>query len=249
MQAFQDRIHELIVRTTTRLSDDAMQALARGRAVESAGTRNAIANAAIAVNVDMARVDSAPVCQDTGMPNFRVQHPLGFDTITAAEQIKLALRRATQEGLLRPNSVDAVTGANEGNEGTLYPVIKFKAWRQPHLHVRLVLKGGGSENKSAQYTLPATLAGVGKAGRDLAGVRKCILHALYAAQGQGCSPGFLGVGVGGDRTGSYELAKEQLLRALDDATPAPLLARGAHSVMALAHVICQARGYLQRFVE
>lgn len=225
MQAFQERMYELIVRTSTTLPDDAMAAMARGRAAESAGTRNAIANAAIAINLDMARQGVAPVCQDTGMPTFVVRHPIGFDTILAAEQIKLALRRATAEGLLRPNSVDSVTGANEGNEGTLYPVIKFEAWRQDELHVSLTLKGGGSENMAAQYSLPATLEGIGKAGRTLDGVRKCILHALYNAQGKGCSPGFLGVGIGGDRAGSFELAKKQLLRPLDDCNPDPVLAK------------------------
>jgi fumarate hydratase class I len=225
MKAFQERMYELIVRTSTTLPADALQALARARAAESEGSRDAIANAAIAINIDMAVDGTAPVCQDTGMPTFVVRHPIGFDTLQAAEQIKLALRRATKAGIMRPNSVDSITGVNEGNEGTLYPVIKFEAWTEPRLHVSLVLKGGGSENMAAQYSLPATLEGLGKAGRDMDGVRKCILHALYTAQGKGCSPGFLGVGIGGDRTGSYELAKKQLLRPLDDENPDPVLAK------------------------
>jgi fumarate hydratase class I len=225
MKAFQDRMYELIVRTSTTLPPDVMAAMARARANESAGTRDALANAAIAINVDMAVDGTAPVCQDTGMPTFVVHHPIGFDTITAAEHISLALRRATEAGMLRPNSVDSITGANQGNEGTMYPVVKFEAWRQESLHVSLTLKGGGSENMAAQYSLPATLDGLGKAGRDMDGVRKCILHALYKAQGKGCSPGFLGVGIGGDRTGSYELAKKQLLRPLDDENPDPVLAK------------------------
>ncbi len=224
MQAFQDRMYELIVRTSTLLSDDVINALAAGRAREDAGTRAGIATAAIALNIEMAKNDRAPICQDTGMPTFEVHHPLGFDTIEARAQIRLALRRATEEGLLRPNSVDSVSGKNQGNEGTLYPPIHFHPWRQDHLHVQLILKGGGCENKSAQYALPATLEGVGKAGRDLDGVRKCILHALFKAQGQGCAPGFLGVGIGGDRAGSYELAKTQLFRACDDENPDEQLA-------------------------
>jgi len=225
MKAFQDRMYELIVRTSTTLPPDGMAALARARAAENAGTRDAIANAAIAINVNMAAQGTAPICQDTGMPTFVVHHPIGFDTIDATEQIKLALRRATAAGMLRPNSVDSVTGANEGNEGTLYPVIKFEAWRESTLHISLTLKGGGSENMSAQYSLPAVLDGLGKAGRDMDGVRKCILDALYKAQGKGCSPSFLGVGVGGDRTGSYELSKKQLLRPLDDVNPDPILSK------------------------
>jgi len=93
------------------------------------------------------------------------------------------------------------------------------------MEAKLVLKGGGCENKNIQYSLPATLEHVGKAGRDLDGVRKCILHAIWQAQGQGCSIGFLGVGIGGDRTSGYTLAKEQLFRRLDDTNPNPLLAK------------------------
>ncbi|PNB77297.1 fumarate hydratase, partial [Pseudomonas sp. FW305-BF6] len=63
------------------------------------------------------------------------------------------------------------------------------------------------------------LEGLGKAGRDLDGIRKCILHSVYQAQGQGCSAGFIGVGIGGDRTSGYELAKDQLFRLTDDVNP------------------------------
>ena len=47
----------------------------------------------------------------------------------------------------------------------------------------------------------------------LDGIRKCILHSVYQAQGQGCSAGFIGVGIGGDRSSGYDLAKEQLFRS------------------------------------
>ena len=50
----------------------------------------------------------------------------------------------------------------------------------------------------------------------LDGIRKCILHSVYQAQGQGCSAGFIGVGIGGDRSSGYELAKEQLFRHVED---------------------------------
>ena len=42
----------------------------------------------------------------------------------------------------------------------------------------------------------------------------CILCA--SAQGYGCAPGILGVCIGGDRATGYEIAKEQLLRPLDE---------------------------------
>lgn len=99
------------------------------------------------------------------------------------------------------------------------PVIHFEQWEEEKIDVRLILKGGGCENKNIQYSLPAELEGLGKAGRDLDGIRKCILHAVYQAQGQGCSAGFIGVGIGGDRTTGYELAKKQLFRKVEDVNP------------------------------
>ena len=97
--------------------------------------------------------------------------------------------------------------------------------------MKLILKGGGCENKNIQYSLPAELEGVGKAGRDLDGIRKCMMHAVYQAQGQGCSAGFIGVGIGGDRTTGYELAKHQLFRHVDDVNPNPDLRKLEEYVM------------------
>jgi fumarate hydratase class I len=85
-----------------------------------------------------------------------------------------------------------------------------------------MLKGGGCENVGAQYSLPDNRL---KAGRDLEGVRKMVLDAVYQAQGEGCAPGFLGVSIGGDRGTSYVASKEALLRRDDDLNPDPELAR------------------------
>src|SRR5690606_10939918 len=144
--------------------------------------------------------------------------------IVMKKQILEAVRQATKDAKLRPNSVDSLTGANSGDnlgEGT--PVIHFEQWENETIDMRLILKGGGCENKNIQYSLPAQLEGLGKAGRDLDGIRKCIMHAVYQAQGQGCSAGFIGVGIGGDRTTGYELAKKQLFRTTDDVNPVPEL--------------------------
>ena len=94
----------------------------------------------------------------------------------------------------------------------------------------LALKGGGCENMSAQYKLPGEFNGK-KFGRDLEGVRACILDAVYQAQGKGCSPGFLGVSIGGDRASGYEWAKHQLLRDIDDANPNQELAQLEAKIM------------------
>jgi fumarate hydratase class I len=103
-------------------------------------------------------------------------------------------------------------------------VIHFEQWERDEIEVKLILKGGGCENKNIQYSLPATLERLGRADRTLEGVRKCLLHAVWQAQGQGCAPGALGVCIGSDRAHGYDIAKAQLFRTLDDVNPDPELA-------------------------
>ena len=116
-------------------------------------------------------------------------------------------------------------------------MIHFEQWENDEIEVKLILKGGGCENKNIQYSLPMELDHLGKAGRDLEGVRKCILHAVWQAQGQGCAPGAVGVCIGSDRAHGYLLAKYQLFRTLDDTNPNPDLAKLEAEIMEEANKI------------
>ena len=78
---------------------------------------------------------------------------------------------------------------------------------------------------------------LGRADRSLDGVRRCILHAVWNAQGKGCSPGAVGVCVGGDRTSGYLHAKEQLFRTLDDVNPDHRLAELEASIMSTVNTL------------
>ena len=152
------------------------------------------------------------------MPTFEVKTPVGVNQIWMKQQIRQAVAEATRRGKLRPNSVDSITGANSGdNLGPGTPILHFEQWdNDDEIEVKLILKGGGCENTNAQYSLPAELPHLGRADRSLDGVRKCILHAVWQAQGKGCAPGAVGVCIGGDRTSGYTEAKQQLFRTLDD---------------------------------
>jgi fumarate hydratase class I len=217
MENFYESMYQLIVETSTNLPKDVRRAIAAAKQRESAGTRSAMSLATITNNIKMADDNISPICQDTGLPTFKLKVPVGANQLVMKKEIKRAIEQATKDGKLRPNSVDSISGDNSGDnlgEGT--PVIKFEQWENDYIDARLILKGGGCENKNIQYSLPCELDGLGKAGRDLDGIRKCIMHSVYQAQGQGCSAGFIGVGIGGDRTSGYELAKEQLFRRVDD---------------------------------
>src|SRR5580698_1446822 len=225
MTFLKDSLIELITQTSTNLPPDVRAAMGVALEAEVAGTQASQALGIIATNIDMAQEDAGPICQDTGMPTFVVHTPVGVNQLQVKRAIREAVAEATRRGKLRPNSVDTLTGKNSGdNLGVETPVIHVEQWEQDEIEVRLILKGGGCENKNIQYSLPCELDHLGKAGRDLEGVRKCLLHAVWQAQGQGCAPGALGVCVGSDRAHGYVLAKNQLFRTLDDTNPVPELA-------------------------
>src|SRR5881628_1990561 len=233
LPSFFDSVLQLIVRTSTDLPPDVRAAMTTALVSEPAGTRSSQALTIIAQNIDLAVDNEGAICQDTGMPTFEVQAPVAADQIWMRRQIREAVAEATRRGKLRPNSVDSITGENSGtNLGPGTPIIHFDQWERDTIEIKLILKGGGCENTNAQYALPVELPHLGRADRTLDGVRKCILHAVWQAQGKGCSPGAVGVCIGGDRTSGYAHAKEQLFRTLDDVNPDPQLAELEASIMA-----------------
>ena len=216
---------ELITRTSSDLPPDVRAAMSIASSNETPGTQSSQALDVILTNVDMASDNEGPICQDTGMPTFVIRTPVGVNQIRIKKAIQDAVAEATRLGKLRPNSVDSLTGENSGdNLGEETPVMHFTQWEAADIEIKLLLKGGGCENKNIQYSVPCDLEHLGRADRNLEGVRKCILHAVWQAQGQGCAPGAVGVCIGSDRAHGYALAKEQLFRTLDDVNPNTTLA-------------------------
>lgn len=224
MRDITQELLELVRFTSTNLPPDAEKALRDALEKEEPGSAAHNALITILKNVEMTRRNSTPICQDTGTPIFFVHYPEGWSPRKLREQIKAAVEQATKKNYLRPNAVDSLNGKNTGNNlgDQHFPTIHFEESDGDQLSVELMLKGGGCENVGAQYSLPDNRL---KAGRDLEGVRKMVLDAVYQAQGEGCAPGFLGVSIGGDRGTSYVASKEALLRRDDDLNPDPELAR------------------------
>ncbi len=227
MEQFQKSIYDLITQTSTNLPADVRAAMDAALDREDSANQAGQALAVIANNIDQASDCEGPICQDTGWPTFEIKTPVGANQIVMKRQIRAAIAEATAKGKLRSNSVDSLTGKNTGdNLGPGTPTMHFDQWENDgEIEVKLLLKGGGCENKNIQYSVPCELPHLGRADRTLDGIRKCILHAVWQAQGQGCSAGAIGVCVGGDRANGYVHAKEQLFRALDDVNPNPALAQ------------------------
>jgi len=221
MNLLSESLLELIRRTSTEIPDDVHQAILASLEREKKGTIAESAMKIIDQNIALAKNKSQPICQDTGSIIFYVDCPLGFDQSAFEETAREMVKLATKKGYLRQNSVDPITGKNDGtNVGPGSPTVHFHQRNSSEISVRLVLKGGGCENVGAQYSLPNEKL---QANRDLDGCRKAILDAVLQAQGKGCGPGILGVCIGGDRATGYEHSKQQLLRKIDDRNHNPEL--------------------------
>ena len=232
MQNFKESMLKLVIETSTNLPSDVRRALARAKEEEDKASQAGLALQAIAINVDMACDHSGPICQDTGLPAFEIEAPVGANQLVMRKQIKEAIAEATRLGKLRTNTVDSITGKSMAdNLGDGTPAMHFEQHEGDDLVVRLLLKGGGCENKSIQYSIPMEIPNLGRADRTLEGVRKCIMHAVFQAQGQGCSIGALGVAIGSDRAQGYLFAKKQLFRSLDDVNPNAELAKLENIIM------------------
>src|SRR5437762_7547483 len=233
MIALQDSLLELVRRASAEIPDDVHKAIVDSLEQEKKGTIAESAMKIIEQNIELAKNKSQPICQDTGSILFYVDCPIGFDQLAFDEAAREAVKLATKKGFLRQNSVDSLTGKNDGtNVGPGSPAIHFHQHRSPDVQVRLVLKGGGCENVGAQYSLPNEKL---NANRDLDGCRKVILDAVLQAQGKGCGPGILGICIGGDRATGYEFSKQQFLRKLQDRNPVAELERLEQDVLNTAN--------------
>jgi fumarate hydratase class I len=221
MKTLTDAVTELIRRTSSDLPPDVRRAVREAKEREKKGSAARNVFEAIEENIRIAKRESTPICQDTGTNIYFIHYPPTVLEKDLRKAVLAATRRACRLNYLRPNAVDPVTERNSGdNTGDLQPFLHLEQWSRPEVRFDLMLKGGGCENVGIQYKLPDARLG---AGRDLEGVRKCVIDAVYQAQGLGCAPGTIAAVVGGDRTGGYLRSKELFLRKLGSTNPVPAL--------------------------
>jgi fumarate hydratase class I len=232
-KGFREAVFELVRLAACELPTDVEKALREAQSAEEPDSSAELTLSLFLKNIAMAKERQAPVCQDTGLPIFFINHPEGVSRRLITRVCQDAVAWATTKQYLRHNAVDSVTGKNSGNNiGEGFPALYFTEWDDPAVEMALILKGGGSENVSGQYSIPYAPL---DAGRDLEGVRRVALDAVRRAEGKGCPPGILGICIGGDRGGGYAESKHQLLRRLEDVNPDPVLAELERRILADAN--------------
>jgi fumarate hydratase class I len=209
-----DGVVELYKKVATSLPPDVREAMESGLAREAEGS-HAFSTLAVQIeNMKLARETVRPICQDTGVPTFWLKVPMGLSQVEMKNTIIEATRLATEKVPLRPNAVDILTDKNSGdNTGIGFPIIYMEETRESSLTIDLMLKGAGCENAGQTYKLPVEEL---NAQRDFNGVRKCVLDTVQKIQGRGCPPYIVGVGIGATKDQVARLAKEQLMRRLND---------------------------------
>lgn len=232
MLKLRDGIIELYKKVATSIPSDVEEALKNAYSNETSRLAKESLNI-ILQNIKIARTELRPICQDTGFPVFYAKAPKGLSHKLIKEVIIDATRIATEKIPLRPNAVDVIADKNTGdNIGDYFPLIYAEETEEQSLTVDLMLKGGGCENLGQTYKLPMTLdygiatpplppltkGGIGGvlAERDFEGVRRCVLDAVFNAQGKGCPPYTIGVAIGGAKDQAAFLSKKQLMRRISD---------------------------------
>ncbi len=195
---------EAIRAAATELPVDVIAALENARLGES--SVGSVQLDAILENVVQARNGSIPMCQDTGIQTFVVRVGAKFPLLGELRGlIESAVRQATQDVPLRPNTVDPIHGGNPGdNTGRFIPYILWEVDSGDGCEIHLLPKGGGSENCSALRMLPP--------GAGIQGVKRFVIDHVVACGGKPCPPGIIGVGIGGGADLAMKLAKLSLLR-------------------------------------
>ena len=214
-----DTAKDLYIRALKILPDDVKDALRRAHDAEShSGAKKILAT--MLQNLAVAEAKDLLVCQDTGIPIYKVR--IGSQIQVDGTKIESAIRdgckNATLEYPLRSSICDPITRKMTiDSTGTRVPVIDFSFLPDAdYLEMRMMPKGSGSENMTwLKMLLPAD---------GLKGIKKFVLECILDAGGQGCPPTIVGVGIGGTSELGLKLAKEAIFRPVGRANPDPAIA-------------------------
>jgi fumarate hydratase subunit alpha len=204
-------IVDIIKEAETSLPTDFIVAIEKAYKKETSETARAQL-AAILKNIELAKKQMIPMCQDTGIMVFFVEIGrsliLDFDLEGAIIE---GVRRATVQVPLRPNAVSPLSRKNSGdNTGTGLPDINYSFAEGDHLSITVAPKGAGSENMSALRMLNPT---------ETSKIREFVLETVLKAGGMPCPPIVVGVGIGCSFDKAARLAKQALLADVDIMDP------------------------------
>jgi tartrate/fumarate subfamily iron-sulfur-dependent hydro-lyase alpha chain len=209
---------QLYIRSLCDLPPDVRDAL------KSAYTRETKPNArsvyeAIFKTIEIADRDHTLICQDTGLPIYKVK--IGSDYAWNGLQIKNRIvegtARATKEFPFRGSSTTPLLRVNpQTSVGPGLPVFYWDFAEGDVLDILMAPKGSGSENVSKMQMFTP--------GDGVKALKKFVLDTVIGGGGNPCPPGIIGVGFGGTADLVARLAKDAILRPVGQRNPDPEIA-------------------------
>lgn len=209
-----ETVKELAIDACENIGEDVLTKLRRALKEEQSDLGKEVLSQII-TNDEIARKEHVPMCQDTGIVVVFVE--LGSQVVFDGdiyEAINEGVAEAYVEGKLRKSVVGHPLIRK--NTGTNAPaVIHVKIIPGTDVKITVAPKGGGSENMSlVKMLIPAD---------GVEGIKKLVLQTIFESGGKPCPPIIVGIGLGGTLEKAALLAKEALMRDLDDKSYDPVI--------------------------
>jgi len=213
VDAIRQAVAELLIEANYCIGDDVLDALRQAAEEEQSPLGRDILTQLVA-NYELARQERVPACQDTGLTIVFLEigqdvHLVGGDL---REAVNAGIREGTKAGFLRNSVVgDPLLRRNTGDNAPA--VLHVDIIPGDRVHVTVACKGFGSENKSRLAMLtPAD---------GVEGVKRFVVETVDRAGAQACPPLIVGVGIGGSFELAARLAKQAVIRPINQRHPRP----------------------------
>src|SRR5438105_9853116 len=219
----EDVCKELYIRALKDIPQDVRAGLKKGYDAESAAGQKTASKVMLTVlkNIELADEKDMMVCQDTGLPIYKllVGSRLDLDLAEVKKRLRVACERATKEYPLRSNSVHPLTRKNtQTNTGQGIPIIKVDFNDSDKIELWMAPKGSGSENMSFLRML--------KPADGTKAVKRFVLECVFDSGANPCPPTIVGIGLGGTSDVAAAMAKEaSCFRKVGTSNPDPLVAQ------------------------
>lgn len=206
-------VREMCIEANLELAPDMTEAIHKGLESETGELAKQILGQ-LEQNMEIAKNEQIPICQDTGMAVFfvNVGQELHIEGMNLTDAINEGVRQGYKDGYLR-KSVVSDPLIRENTKDNTPAIIHYDIVPGDKLEIVIAPKGFGSENMSKLYML--------KPADGEEGVKNAIIQAVSEAGPNACPPLVVGVGIGGDFELSAKLAKKALTRNVNEGSPLP----------------------------
>ncbi|WP_027129184.1 fumarate hydratase [Fusobacterium perfoetens] len=177
-------------------------------------------------NDKIAFEENLPICQDTGLAVIFLE--IGTEVKINGdiyEAINEGVRRGYENGYLRKSAVRHPIDRVNTKDNTPAIIHTKLIPNSDKIKIIMAPKGGGSENMSTVKMM--------KPADGEEGIKKFVVDFVKNAGGNPCPPIVIGIGLGGTFEKAALLAKEALLRDLDDESSNPIDAKLEKEILEL----------------